>query len=601
MPNEDVFSYILSHVHDSILVYAVLQAIPKTHPLFSVALRRLWQLPIHLDTYDAVAASSEILDYLLSPTAKGEGLARSIQHLVIAAEAALKYTGQESKFVDKDAVVAFHSRLSGLFKRTQNLKSIDYYSARGPGLPLSRENVKLLAVCERLHIFSVDGYTGRSRAEGDDPYADPDSWDVEPFVFNLAPSITTLELRDVCLTILNALVYHGNKLATYTKLEHLKMDITAGVWDWNGSGSPQRGASPDYKFPSLRLPALRRLELVVSDYTIQLPRAGPLDLVDCSLLTALSLDIRSCYGWADCTELRLFEGLASVSFPVLSHLEIKDEISINAQRLEWAPGPVNDFESSGRSFPGLVERFLPSLGNLRSLWVDESVLLPADNDSQAWDALQTFCSVQELWDRNYTNFPIATKVSWRTALQTPLSKLESLRVGFGLIDATDVGLILGCCDPSKLRQFGFTWAWTKYGRDDPISPELLAHLAKFTKLTDVHILFPRPETQVSGFPDPEIDPRTLRDVAAIFECNGNICRVGIGNSVVFERGIGDAGPLLVSDGSSAPNPGVPKFYHAGHLANQDVKDGGDDNTTPRRPRRAKEIAQLRDLLQKILE
>ncbi|KAJ7037925.1 hypothetical protein C8F04DRAFT_1090650 [Mycena alexandri] len=593
MLNEDVFSCILSRIHDSISVYAVLRAIPKANPLFSVALQRLWELPIYLDTHDAVATSSEILDYLLTPNAKGEDLAKCIQHLVIAAEAALKYTGN-------NAVVAFHSRLSGLFKRTQNLKSIDYYSTLGPGLPLSRENVKLLAMCQRLHIFRVDSYTGRPKATAGDPYADGDIWDIEPFLFNLAPSITTLELRDVCLKMLNDLVYHRNKLATYTKLEHLKMDITAGVWDWDRQGSPQEGASPNYKFPSLRLPALRRLELVVSDNTIRFPRAGPLDLVDCSLLTALSLDIRSCYGWADCTELRLFEGLASTSFPVLSHLEIKDSISINEQRLEWAPRRSGGFESNGRSFPGLVERFLTSLGNLSRLWVDESVLLPPENASPAWDALQTFCSVRELWDSNSTSFHTAKKGSWRAALQTTLSKLESLRVGFGLIDDTEAGLILGCCDPSKLRQFGFTWAWKEYGRDDPISPELLAHLAKFSKLTDVHILFPRPETQVSGFPDPEIDPRTLGDVAAIFKCNGNICRVGFGNSVVFERGIG-AGPLLVSDGSSAPNPGVPKFYHAGHLANQDAEDGGDDNTIPRRPRRAKEIAQLRDLLQRILE
>jgi hypothetical protein len=70
------------------------------------------------------------------------------------------------------------------------------------------------------------------------------------------------------------------------------MNITEGVWDWNGAGSPQRGATGDYVFPSLRLPALQRFELVVSDLTVSNPRAGPLDLVNCSLLTELSLDVR---------------------------------------------------------------------------------------------------------------------------------------------------------------------------------------------------------------------------------------------------------------------------------------------------------------------
>jgi hypothetical protein len=92
--------------------------------------------------------------------------------------------------------------------------------------------------------------------------------------------------------MLSCLISYGDVFAPYGDLAHLKMDITEGVWDWNGAGSPQRGASADYVFPSLRIPALRRFELVVGDLTIQKARRGPLELVDCSLLTNLSLDLR---------------------------------------------------------------------------------------------------------------------------------------------------------------------------------------------------------------------------------------------------------------------------------------------------------------------
>jgi hypothetical protein len=114
----------------------------------------------------------------------------------------------------------------------------------------------------------------------------------------------------------------------------------------------------------------------------------------------------------------------------------------------------------------------------------------------------------------------------------------------------------------------------------PLSPALLAHLARFPKLTDVHILFPRPETQVCGAPNPTIDHIALADVASIFRCNPRISRVGIGNSVVWERHPGGlqfenrtasrldtATPaiLLVSDGSAAPPRGGTALLPCGVL------------------------------------
>ncbi|KAJ7044757.1 hypothetical protein C8F04DRAFT_1069458 [Mycena alexandri] len=631
--DEDVFSRILSHIADSRTVHVVLRALPKSHPLFFAAFHRLCELPIHLDTFDsrAAAASNEVLDYLLAPDANVElGIAESIRHLVVAVEHE-KYRSipqlpedeveaegegeeaegeegeeaggegeeeAEEEQVDEDSeedsterkvisppesdsesdedvdVAAFHDRLPGLFKRTRNLRTLDYQSCAG--LPLSRENVELLATCERLHTFAADT---------------AESWDIQPFLSTLAPNITSLNLRHISQTLLTTLVSHGDVFATYTNLEHLKLDITEDVWNW-----PQN----DYVFPSLRLPALRRLELVVADLTLSRPRAGPLDLVDYSQLTELSLDIRAMHNGYDDNTIRLFEALGAADFPVLSHLEIKDgNNTANGHRLKWEPDTY--YRRTGRLYPGLVERFLGPLSTLFSLWVDERVLL-----------LGTFCGVRDFWDKNYPdNRFFEGKASYQRALEAALPRLESLRMGFGGLEADEIGMVLDQCDPTKLREFGFRFRWKNHkredhGRDDPIPPELLAHLARFPKLTDVHILFPRPETQFTGVPDPVVDPRTIKDVASIFKCNGSICRVGIGNSIVWERGVGGDGEiLLVSDGSRVPNDAVPRFYHAGYMVKYNPKSKHPwvhfDNTTPLRPNRGEEIQQLREVLKRILE
>ncbi|KAF8215239.1 hypothetical protein K438DRAFT_1800938 [Mycena galopus ATCC 62051] len=191
---------------------------------------------------------------------------------------------------------------------------------------------------------------------------------------------------------------------------------------------------------------------------------------------------------------------------------------------------------------------------------------------------------------------------WREALAAAFRQLGSVRVGFGAMTHLDVGAVLALCDPAKLAQFGFEWDWIYYGRDQPISTELLEHLSRFPKLTDVHILFPRPETQFPGTPDPTVDAQTLSDVLAIFQCNASICRVGISNSVIWERHPSDASTvLLVSDGSLAPNPAVPKFYHAGFMPKRlELDSDNSDNAIPPRPVRSREIEQLKELLHKII-
>lgn len=79
---------------------------------------------------------------------------------------------------------------------------------------------------------------------------------------------------------------------TYHALRDLKMDITEGVWDWGGGGSPSMGAGPSVTFPFLGFPSVRRFELVVCDKTLFAAQKGPLNLVQCELLTELRLDVR---------------------------------------------------------------------------------------------------------------------------------------------------------------------------------------------------------------------------------------------------------------------------------------------------------------------
>ncbi|KAJ7362246.1 hypothetical protein DFH08DRAFT_840533 [Mycena albidolilacea] len=385
------------------------------------------------------------------------------------------------------------SRLPTLFKKTRNLRSLDYHNC--PGLGLARESVELLATCEGLQTFSVDTTIREMAWIGSHAYEDPESWDgIEPFLSTLGPAITSLDLQHVSQTTFRLLASHADVLATYTNLKHLNMNITEGVWDWNGAGSPQRGATGDYVFPSLRLPALQRFELVVGDLTVSSPRAGPLDLVNCSLLTELSLDVRQGTYCAMLT-VRLFEALSPADFAALRHLEIKDANGrANSQRLTWDAEEFPPYSRGTRFFSGLVQQFLCALPGLVSLWVDEQALLPAKGDGVGLDRVYTFCGVAELFndDSATADFGTEAKAVWRESLKVILGQVESLRVGFGVMNAAEVGLILGYCDPAKLRQFGFTWAWKEYGRDEPISPELLAHLARFPHLTDVHILFPPP-------------------------------------------------------------------------------------------------------------
>ncbi|KAJ7474261.1 hypothetical protein FB451DRAFT_1248447 [Mycena latifolia] len=613
--NEDVFSCILSHIPDPKTLYAILVAFPKSHLLFPTALARLWELPVYLDSYDprAAEASQKVLDYLLDSSGS-QTLAESIRHLDVSIEHKDLDTQRRRighprdrtapDFQIPDDVLALQERLPDLFRRTASLQSLDYHCM--PGIDMKSRHVQPLQHLERLHRIAVDcALRDRefeipaSAGPGDlSAQYDAEIWEIEPFLATIGSSIESLDLRHVNQTMFTALMSQTDVFASYHALEHLRMDITEGVWDWNGGGSPAMGATPDFKFSCMRFPSVKRFELVVCDQTLYRSRTGPLDLVYRNLLTELSIEVRNSIFWMAFETIALFEALSPLDFASLAHLEIKD-CTRNTKRHYWdSTNNPNRWGREGRTYLGLVQSFLGSiragcLPNLTGLWVDERALLPLG------------CTVQDLFDPESEE---QTNILWTDSLRSAFRQLESLRVGFGPITHIDAGFILSLCDLAKLTQFGFEWKWPNYGRDEAISAGLLAHLARFPKLTDVHILFPRPETQLSGLPDPVVDARTLSDVASIFASNGIIARVGIGNSVVWERdpSMGPSALLLISDGSIATNPAVPKFFHAGYMP-KFFLDGGylgsepdSDNAIPPRPVRGEEIEQLRNLLQKIM-
>ncbi|KAF7299307.1 Glycosyltransferase family 32 protein [Mycena indigotica] len=585
----DVFATILTYIHDPATIYTLFRVFPKSHPLFLTTVDRLWQLPVNLDSFDprVTTASNHILDYLLTtPAEETEPHGYRLRQLVVR----LEHESLESRDQPNPpaSILALRGRIVDLLGVARNLRSLDYHGY--PGLRLDSDILTPLAKLEWLEQFSTDCARCSSEqgvpASGGDYAApgelsakfDAENWDMDT---TIGPSLFSLELRHINQTMFGIMKTKVDEFKTYTKLRRLALDITEGVWDWGGGGSPAMGATPTYEFPFLGFPSVRSLELVVCDKTLSALRTGPLNMVNCSLLTELYLDVRYSIWWLAFPDIRLFGALAPLEMSSLRVLEIKDGTK-NSVRHHWSPSQdTNGWDHDGRQYHGLVSRFISNLPHLTTLWVDERVLLPAG------------ISVQQLLAN-----PQTTKIiKHAEAFQIVLSRLTSLRVGFGRVDAVDVQTILERCDATKLTQFGFEWKWQAYGQNETISTQLLDSIARFPLLRDVHILFPRPGTETNQLAT--TDPRTLTDVAALFACNNTIATVGIGHSVIWDRG---SPPVLVCDGKHGlPNAAVSKFFQAGFMLNgQEGLVPDCDNCIPERPDLREEIEQLRDVLRDIL-
>jgi len=122
-----------------------------------------------------------------------------------------------------------------------------------------------------------------------------------------------------------------------------------------------------------------------------------------------------------------------------------------------------DWQEGGRSYIGIHE-LIPSLPQLRHLWVDERVLaVPASS-----------CDKDDTWEAKAFDGESQDTIMSRTVaspqwqlLARTFEKLESLRVGFGPLNASWVAEVLALCDHNKLRAFGFDWEW-KFGSNKPV-------------------------------------------------------------------------------------------------------------------------------------
>ena len=113
-----------------------------------------------------------------------------------------------------------------------------------------------------------------------------------------------------------------------------------------------------------------------------------------------------------------------------------------------------DWQEGGRSYIGIHE-LVASLPLLRHLWVDERVL-----------AVPTSCDIDDAWSAKPFDGESQDTIMSRTVaspqwqhLAHAFENLESLRVGFGPLNASWVAKVLALCDHTKLRAFGFDWKW----------------------------------------------------------------------------------------------------------------------------------------------
>jgi hypothetical protein len=79
------------------------------------------------------------------------------------------------------------------------------------------------------------------------------------------------------------------ELPPLKNVRNLKLDLTCGVWDWDGSGSPQQGPSEHYRF-SRASDHVQELDLRLTDLLAR-QKKGPLELVDSKKLRKLAVEI----------------------------------------------------------------------------------------------------------------------------------------------------------------------------------------------------------------------------------------------------------------------------------------------------------------------
>ena len=108
----------------------------------------------------------------------------------------------------------------------------------------------------------------------------------------------------------------------------------------------------------------------------------------------------------------------------------------------------------GRAYVGIHE-LLAGLPQLRHLWVNERVLAIPSPDMRD-DILNAKPFQGDSQDSIMSR--TIDSLHWEL-LGRAFEKLETLRVGFGPLNANWVTKVLSHCDHTNLKAFGFDWEW----------------------------------------------------------------------------------------------------------------------------------------------
>ena len=107
-----------------------------------------------------------------------------------------------------------------------------------------------------------------------------------PLFSTVGPKVTSLDLRNVDEDVFKAIKEY---FPPSENIRGLKLDLTCGVWDWDGRGSSQQGPSERYRFPRISS-HVQDFELLITDLLAG-QRKGPIELVDSTNLTKLRVNV----------------------------------------------------------------------------------------------------------------------------------------------------------------------------------------------------------------------------------------------------------------------------------------------------------------------
>ena len=109
---------------------------------------------------------------------------------------------------------------------------------------------------------------------------------IGPLFSIVGPKVTSLDLRNVDE---DAFKMIKQDLPALRNVRDMKLDLTCGVWDWDGSGSPQQGPTEHYKFDRIS-DDVQEFDLTITDLLARKPK-GPVELVNPTKLTKLRVEV----------------------------------------------------------------------------------------------------------------------------------------------------------------------------------------------------------------------------------------------------------------------------------------------------------------------